>query len=369
MGMGKRRATLTVMIKPASAVCNLACDYCFYLDTAAHRKEGAFSLMSDEVADAIIEKSLEAADSVYFVFQGGEPSLAGLPFFIRFVERATEQKSDGQQIRWAFQTNGLRLDASWAAFFKEHGFLVGISFDGSPRLHDLHRTDRTGGGSGRAVAKAIEVAKAEGVEFNILSVVTDQMADNTERAWRYLVDHGVHYHQYIACMDPIGGETHFLSPSAYARFLKEAFDLWYDSFRAGQQISVRFFDNIVAMLLGLEPESCDMGGICSANYVVESNGNIYPCDFFCFDDQLLGNILTGSYAAFDERRRALRFIEDSKNTIDACDRCQWQALCRGGCKRYRNEEGYLFCSSMKEFFPYAIRRFEQVATLVAGGGQ
>ncbi|HOQ95341.1 MAG TPA: SPASM domain-containing protein, partial [Sphaerochaeta sp.] len=196
-----------------------------------------------------------------------------------------------------------------------------------------------------------------------------QMADNTERAWRYLVDHGVHYHQYIACMDPIGGEKHFLSPSAYARFLKEAFDLWYDSFMAGQQISVRFFDNIVGMLLGLEPESCDMGGICSANYVVESNGNIYPCDFYCFDDQLLGNILTGSYAAFDERRRALRFIEDSKNTIDACDRCQWQALCRGGCKRYRNEEGYLFCSSMKEFFPYAIRRFEQVATLVAGGGQ
>ena len=173
MGMGKRRATLTVMIKPASAACNLACSYCFYLDTAAHRKEGAFSLMSDEVADAIIEKSLEAADSVYFVFQGGEPSLAGLPFFTRFVKRATEQKSDGQQIRWAFQTNGLLFDASWAAFFKEHGFLVGISFDGSPRLHDLHRTDRTGIGSGRAVAKAIEVAKAEGVEFNILSVVTD----------------------------------------------------------------------------------------------------------------------------------------------------------------------------------------------------
>ncbi|MGI6490205.1 MAG: hypothetical protein ACOXZ7_06705 [Sphaerochaeta sp.] len=58
-----------------------------------------------------------------------------------------------------------------------------------------------------------------------------------------------------------------------------------------------------------------------------------------------------------------------RTRIDACDRCQWQALCRGGCKRYRSEEGYLFCSSMKEFFPYAIRRFEQVATLVAGGGQ
>ena len=199
MGMGKRRATLTVMIKPASAACNLACSYCFYLDTAATAK--AFSLMSDEVADAIIEKSLEAADSVYFVFQGGEPSLAGLPFFTRFVKRATEQKSDGQQIRWAFQTNGLLFDASWAAFFKEHGFLVGISFDGSPRLHDLHRGPN--GAAVGAVAKH-RVAKAE-CGFNILSVVTDRWRI-TPACWRYLVDHGVRYHQYIACMDPIAGE-------------------------------------------------------------------------------------------------------------------------------------------------------------------
>jgi len=355
------------MIKPASAACNLACDYCFYLDTAAHRSEGTFPLMSDEVADAIITRSLDEAESVHFVFQGGEPSLAGLPFFERFVARATAYKGDEQRIFWAFQTNGLRLDAAWAAFLRDHDFLVGISLDGSPRIHDLHRADHAGRGSGRRVAGAIEVAKAEGVQFNVLSVVTDQMADNTERAWRWLVDHGVRYHQHIACMDPIERGESFLRPSSYTRFLKESFDLWYDSFMQGAEVSVRFFDNIVGMLLGLEPESCDMAGVCSANYVVESNGNIYPCDFYCFDDQILGNILTGSYADFDEHRRQLRFIEDSPNTIDECQTCQWKALCRGGCKRYRSPEGYKFCSSMKEFFPYAIRRFEQVATIVAGG--
>ncbi|MCK9547381.1 MAG: SPASM domain-containing protein [Sphaerochaeta sp.] len=365
--MGKRRASLTVMIKPASAACNLACDYCFYLDTAAHRAEGTFSLMSDEVASAIITGSLDEADHVSFVFQGGEPSLAGLAFFERFVAEATAYKSAEQTIHWAFQTNGVRLNEAWAAFFKEHGFLVGISLDGSPRIHDLHRLDHQGNGSGRAVAHAIEIAKRGGVEFNVLSVVTDQMADNTAHAWRWLVDHGVRYHQYIPCIDPIEQDRSFLSASSYTRFLKESFDLWYDAFRRGEQVSVRFFDNIVAMLLSLEPESCDMAGICSVNYVVESNGNIYPCDFYCFDDQLLGNILTGSWADFDGRRRALRFIEESPNTIDGCEQCRWRALCRGGCKRYRSSSGYRYCDTMKEFFPYSITRFEEIARIVAGG--
>lgn len=354
------------MIKPASAACNLACDYCFYLDTASHRAEASWPAMADDVAEAIIKRSLDEADFVHFVFQGGEPSLAGLPFFERFVARATEYKDEGQTIAWAFQTNGLLIDEAWSAFFIKHDFLVGISFDGTPRLHDLHRVHRGGEGSGRSIARSIRVAKEQGVAFNVLSVVTNQMADNTAQAWKWLIEHGINYHQYIPCMDPIGGEQSFLSPASYTRFLKQSFDLWYNSFMDGQEISVRFFDNIVGMLLGMEPESCDMAGICSANYVVESNGTVYPCDFYCTDDQVLGNILTDSYAALDERRCTLRFIEDSPNTIDECGTCPWKVLCRGGCKRYRGEEGYRFCSSMKEFFPYAIKRFEDIAQIIGG---
>lgn len=365
--MGKRRASLTVMVKPASSACNLACDYCFYLDTAAHRKTAAWPVMARAVVEATITKSLDEADHVSFVFQGGEPSLAGLAFFEHFVATAMAYKAPEQTIHWAFQTNGLLLDRQWAAFFKTHGFLVGISFDGSARLHDIHRIRRTGEGSGRAVARSIAMAQEEGVAFNTLSVVTDQMADNTAHTWQWLTEHGLYYHQYIPCIDPIEHGSSFLSPASYTRFLKESFDLWYRSFMDGQQVSVRFFDNIVGMILGLEPESCDMAGVCSVSYVVESNGNIYPCDFYCDDDKRLGNILTDSYEQLDQVRDRLRFIEDSPNTIDGCDHCQWRALCRGGCKRYRTDSGYRFCSSMKEFFPYSIGRFEQVARLVAGG--
>lgn len=359
--MDTHRPQLTMMIKPASAACNLACDYCFYVDTAHHRELGVLPLMNSEVADAIIQKSLSEANHCSFVFQGGEPTLAGLGFFERFVEQVALHKSEGHTITYAFQTNGLKLDTQWARFFKEHGFLVGVSFDGSPRLHDLHRYDAHKRGSGRSVAATIALLKAEGVQFNVLSVVTNELAQNIKQAYTYLVNHEVYYHQYIACMDPLDGDKNYLSPAVYAQFLKELFDLWFDSWQQGKPVSIRFFDNLVGMLLGYPPESCDMGGICSANYVVESNGNIYPCDFYCTDDQSLGTIVENSFAELDAKRSKLRFIEDSPNRTDVCATCQWRMLCRGGCKRYRSESGYKFCSSMQEFFPYAIQRLQMVA--------
>lgn len=359
--MDMLKPQLTLMIKPASAACNLACDYCFYLDTAHHREMGVLPLMKSEVADAIIQKGLAQSKHCSFVFQGGEPTLAGLAFFERFVAQVALHKSEDHTISYAFQTNGLRLDAQWARFFKEHGFLVGVSFDGTPRLHDLHRFDSQKKGSGRSVAATIALLKEEGVQFNVLSVVTNELAHNIGQAYAYLVNHGVYYHQYIACMDPLDGGKSFLSPQVYSRFLKELFDLWFASWQQGKPVSIRFFDNLVGMLLGYPPESCDMGGVCSANYVVESNGNIYPCDFYCTDDQLLGNIVHDSFAALDEKRIALRFIEDSQNRVDDCALCQWRMLCRGGCKRYRDESTYKYCSSMQDFFPYAISRLEVVA--------
>jgi uncharacterized protein len=326
--------------------------------------------MTDAVADAIIEKSLDEAQECSFMFQGGEPSLIGLPFFRRFVEvvdRLNEER--GRTIHYAFQTNALLIDNQWADFFKENGFLVGISFDGNARLHDLYRKDAKGEGSARRVMEAIRLLKERDVAFNILSVVTPAMAQNVKPVYNYLEAHHLSFQQYIPCMDPFGeepGEQSFsLSPDDYATFLKQLFDRWYESLVSGKGVSVRFFDNLVSMLLGYPPESCDMSGICSVQYVSESDGSIYPCDFFCADEYLLGNIVTDSFAVMDEKRKAIRFIEDSPNASPECAECPWKALCRGGCKRYRYDGNYRYCSTMRQFFPYAIERLEQVAGTVS----
>ncbi len=355
------REHLTMMIKPASAACNLACDYCFYLDTARNRSVHHHPVMSDEVAGKIIDKSMALARNIQFVFQGGEPSLAGLSFFERFVSRVNERQGEGQRITWAFQTNGVGLDRSWADFFKAHGFLVGVSFDGTRRLHDLHRVDRQGLGSGRSVLNTIDLFTKEGVDFNILSVVTNDLVDNVQMLYSFLNEHGLHYQQYIPCIDPMQGGKRFLSAEGYERFLKAMFDLWFDSFMNQTPVSNRFFDNLVGMIAGYPPESCDMAGICSVQYVFEANGDVYPCDFYCTDEHRLGTILFDEFSTLDERRRGMRFIEESSNTIDGCETCPWKHLCRGGCKRYRNDDGYRFCSTMMGFFPYVIERLHYVA--------
>ncbi|AEV29308.1 radical SAM additional 4Fe4S-binding domain protein [Sphaerochaeta pleomorpha str. Grapes] len=358
-----------MMIKPSSSACNLACSYCFYQDLALKRDIPFHGFMSDEVMASLIEKCLSEAERCSFMFQGGEPSLIGLPFFKRFVETVNRLNETSHSIvNYAFQTNALTLDLPWAEFFKENGFLVGVSFDGNARLHNLYRKDSKGEGTAQKVLQSISLLKEQCVDFNILSVVTPAMAENVRPMWNYLSGHGLPFLQYIPCMDPFGeepGGTSFsLSPDSYAKFLMQLFDLWYENLAGGKGVSVRFFDNLVSMLVGFQPESCDMTGICSVQYVAESDGSIYPCDFFCVDDYCLGNILSSSITDLDAKRKELQFIESSPNKSLACSTCQWEKLCRGGCKRYRNEGAYRYCTSMQQFFPYAIHRLEQVARTV-----
>ena len=79
---------LSIMIKPASALCNLRCAYCFYRDVAENRTQNEYGIMTRETEQALIEKALNFADGapVSFVFQGGEPTMAGLDYFKHFVK-------------------------------------------------------------------------------------------------------------------------------------------------------------------------------------------------------------------------------------------------------------------------------------------
>lgn len=354
------------MLKPSSSACNLTCDYCFYLHTAANRKIACHSFMKKDVMLAIITKSLAAAERLLFVFQGGEPSLIGLPFYEEFVATVHKLNTDAVSVNYAFQTNGTHINIAWATFFKKHNFLVGVSFDGSPRLHDFHRFDSQGNKSARSVRTGIAILREQQIEFNLLTVVTNELALNVDLVWNYMRDHGHRYLQFIPCMtidnlEPIEQKKSFLTAENYALFLKRLFDHWYQAWAQCRPVSIRFFDNLAGMYIGLPPESCDMAGLCSVQYVVESDGSVFPCDFYCDDASVLGTIREDDFFALDIKRAHLRFVEDSPNTINLCDSCPWKSLCRGGCKRYREESGYRFCASMLEFFPYVIDRLQHVA--------
>ena len=80
---------LTFLLKPVSSACNMGCDYCFYADVSARRALPCVSAMTERFLARMLERireALDPGDAVCFVFQGGEPTLAGLDFYRRFFE-------------------------------------------------------------------------------------------------------------------------------------------------------------------------------------------------------------------------------------------------------------------------------------------
>ena len=124
---------LSIMIKPASSLCNLRCKYCFYHNVSEMREVSSFGIMTEETADSIIKKALSFAngESISFAFQGGEPLIAGLPYFKHFVKKINEENKNNSKIYLSIQTNGTLLTDEWAEFFSENSFLVGLSLDGN----------------------------------------------------------------------------------------------------------------------------------------------------------------------------------------------------------------------------------------------
>lgn len=365
-----------LMLKPASAGCNMRCKYCFYADEAACREESQRGIMSKETAKTAIQKTLAyAKDACTFAFQGGEPTLAGLDFFREFVEIVRKENKRRIPVSYAFQTNGLAVNEEWADFFAANHVLVGISIDGTEDVHDLLRPKADGTGTHAIVFEHLKMLRQAGVECNTLTVVTKQLARNIAQTYRFFTENGVDFQQYIPCMDPLGEtrgtHAYSLSSKEYAKFLHRLFCLWQKDLERGKYVSVRHFDNWLSILMGYPPESCNMRGQCSIQYVMEADGSVYPCDFYCLDQWLLGNIHQDDFLAFDRRRKELGFVERSQLVPEECKKCDWYALCRNGCPRDRVElagqtipKNY-FCEAHREFFGLHIRDMENAACLIA----
>jgi len=365
---------LNLLIKPASSACNLRCAYCFYADEAQKRQMANRGIMPEAVVRAVVEKSLSAAEgSVSFLFQGGEPTLAGLEFFRRFVSLVDRCAPRGLAIHYAIQTNGTLLDEGWCRFFAEKHFLVGLSLDGDRTCHDRFRRDGEGRGTYEQVVKASRLLDRAGVDYNVLTVVTGPLARHIQSVFSSLCKGGFRFQQYIPCLDPLGedrgGNRWSLTPAQYGDFLKTLFDLWYRELEQGRYWSIRYFDNLVWTLAGRPPELCSMRGCCGLQYLIEADGSVYPCDFYGLDEYKMGNVLDQTWAELDRAREKLGFIGQSQQVPEECRACRWYALCRNGCRRDRLEAAGIpgknyYCQSYSAFFDYALPRLRRVRDMI-----
>ena len=355
---------ITVMVKPVSGACNMRCRYCFYADEMTHRKASVYPKMTGELLDTMVRRVIRSADSsVHFLFQGGEPTLIGLPFFEQLVALERKYNTRGLKISNAVQTNGYNLSDEMISFFAKEQFLVGVSLDGTNQTHDLLRPDAKGLPTASIVRNTIERLRAANVSVNVLCVVNGEVAKYPKEVFCALAPY--EYLQFIPCLDSLDGEKrdYSLSSEAYLSFLKATFDCYHQAYLDGHPVSVRNFDNWVAMLMGMPPENCAMVGRCGPSLVIESDGSVYPCDFYALDKWKLGSIAEDSLRRMLTSDREKAFLAESLPVPEACKACRWYGLCRNGCKRERNPDTGLnrWCSVHSAFFEYAYERMSQMA--------
>ena len=392
-----------LLAKPTGAVCNLDCTYCFFLSKEALYPGSRFR-MADDLLELYIKQLLEShqTPTVTIAWQGGEPTLMGLEFFQRSMELVERYRKPDQTVEHRIQTNGTKIDETWCAFFREHRFLVGLSMDGPPEIHDKYRVDKGGGPTHLKVLAAARLMAAQGVDVNILCTVHEANQERGAELYRYFRDEvGARYLQFIPIVEratpemlPIAdagwGTTgreirplytldgslvtgRSVTSDGWGRFLTSVFDEWVVS-DVGT-VFVQMFDAALASWLGAPPSVCIFSETCGNALTVEHTGDVYSCDHFVEPRYLLGNIRERHLLEMVASPEQRKFGTDKRDTLPRyCRECPVRFACHGECPRNRfiqtpdGEAGLNYlCAGYLSFFTHVDRPMRLMADLLKRG--
>jgi uncharacterized protein len=406
-------APFHIMTKPTGALCNLDCQYCYYLEKEKLYPEGSSFRMPPEVLEAFVRDYMASQPTldVQFAWQGGEPTLLGLDFFQEVV-RLQKEHSNGKRIANAIQTNGTFLDDDWCSFFTENRFLVGLSIDGPAHLHDAYRVDKGGKPTFEKVMRGLDFLKKHETEFNTLTVVNRKNSERPLEVYEFLKDIGSTFMQFIPLVErepdasartlgldlasppPVQGsvksdsgteaasegEDAAAEPSpvtpwsveakTFGSFLLGIFHEWAKA-DVGK-VFVQLFDTTLAGWTGQVPPLCVFAETCGDALVLEHNGDLYSCDHYVYPDFKLGNVLDTPLVQLASDRRQVEFGEAKKDTLpNYCQRCDVRFLCNGECPKHRfiktpdGEPGLNYlCAGYKAFFTQTTPHFKLMADLL-----
>ncbi|OOF81026.1 anaerobic sulfatase maturase [Rodentibacter caecimuris] len=375
------KAHFHLMAKPSSFHCNIQCEYCFYLGKSQYFGNNA-AFMSEHTLKNYIKNYIEsqAGDRVEFMWQGGEPTLLGLDFFKSAVNFQREF-ANGKTITNGFQTNGMALNQQWAAFFKQHQFLIGLSIDGLSAVHNRYRMTNSGNPTFERVVNALQLLKSNQVEFNTLTVVNDQNWQKGKETYLALKSLGSTFMQFIPIVEThlstnctIESKTTAFSvpQQGYGHFLVDVFQEWKK--QDVGKIFVLEFENLLGQWLGYPSSSCIHRPTCGQSLVVEANGEVYSCDHYVYPNHKLGNLNETSLVNLVLSEKQRRFGQYKQNSLtQTCRQCEFRVLCHGGCPKHRillqdNDEwkqNYL-CASYQYFFKQTADYMQQMKSQIQG---
>ncbi|MCU0269305.1 MAG: anaerobic sulfatase maturase [Acidimicrobiales bacterium] len=395
-------AAFHVLAKPSGAICNLDCTYCFFLSKELLYPGDRFRMAEDLLA-TYLRQLVEAhrGPEVTVAWQGGEPTLLGLPFFRRSVELTEQLLRPGQRVQYTIQTNGTLLDDEWCAFLAEHHFLVGLSVDGPRALHDAYRVDKKGRGTFDRVMEALATLQRHEVDVNILCTVHAANQDHAVEVYRFFRDDlGMRFLQFIPIVERATPDTlqvanlgwsgsrkgrplytnrgslvteRSVGSLAWGRFLAEIFDEWVR--HDVGEVFVQHFDAALASWLGVNPAMCIYQETCGVALALEHNGDLYSCDHFVEPEHRLGNIRDTHLVELVSSPQQVAFGLAKRDTLPAyCRSCDVRFACNGECPKNRftttpdGEAGLNYlCAGYKHFFHHVDEPMRLMADLLRQG--
>jgi uncharacterized protein len=287
----------------------------------------------------------------------------GLDFFRRSIEYAQKYKRSNQALQHTMQTNGVLLDDEWCEFFKEHNFLIGISFDGTPEMHDTYRVDKGGQPTFDRVMRGLNYLKKHDVDFNILCTVHAANVEHPAEVYRFFRDDlGTQFIQFIPIVErvteqilPLANAGWGDSPKGqrplyvqdgdlitersvkaeqYGQFLIGVFDEWVR--QDVGQVYVQMFDVALGAWVGQPGAVCVFAPTCGNALALEHTGDLYSCDHYVEPDFLLGNIKDTPMIELVASEKQRKFGQDKLDTLPRyCRECEVRFACHGGCPKNR----------------------------------
>lgn len=372
------RRAFHVMTKPIGPICNLDCEYCYYLEKEDLYPETKSFKMSEDLLEEYIKQYIEAnmGPEVHFAWQGGEPTLMGLEFFQRVIELQQQYLPKGWTCTNALQTNGTTLNDEWCSFFKEHNFLIGISIDGPARLHDRFRVDKGQRPTHAKVMRGLHLLQKHNIEYNVLTVINSFNADYPLEVYNFFKEQEIQWLQFIPAVERVGENDityRTVSAEQWGNFLTTVYDEWvrHDIGR----IFIQTFEETMRSEAGLPGGLCVFQETCGDALAMEHNGDLYSCDHFVLPEFQLGNIRDTPMVELVNKPEQTAFGNAKRDALPTmCIQCEVRHLCNGGCPKNRfiktpdGEEGLNFlCAGYRKFFNHARPTVLRMLELIRAG--
>lgn len=340
-----QKSSFHIMTKPRGAICNLACDYCYFLKKENLYQHSTFK-MSDQILEDYTKQYIQAnrGNEIVFAWQGGEPTLMGIEFYQKAIAYQQKYAPPGVKISNSIQTNATLIDDEWAQFFSENDFLLGISLDGPDWIHDYYRKDKQGNQTHHHVLQGLQKIKEHHVKFNILTCVNAHNAAYPLTVYRYLRDEiEAEFIQFIPIVERKNKSgyqkgnkvtSRSVSGKAYGRFLKTIFDEWVRQ-DVGKTF-VQLFDQTLGAYLGYPASLCVFDKTCGRALAMEHNGDLYACDHFVEPDYFLGNLQETPLIDLVLSEKQQQFGINKQDLLPKeCLHCDVRFACNGGCPKNR----------------------------------